>query len=61
VPPPYLLIDFQLPLTAAQAKAVKRLFENRFDQIMVEFRGEAKSFVDAEEAIAWVMGLGKSY
>jgi hypothetical protein len=56
VPPPYLLIDFHVPLNAAQAIAVARLFEDRYDQIAVEFRGEARSFVDGEEAMAWVLG-----
>ena len=56
VPPPYLLIDFHVRLNAAQAKAVAVLFEDRFDQIMVEFAGEARSFVDAEEAMRYVLG-----
>lgn len=58
VPPPYLLIDFQVPLNAAQAVAVGRLFENRFDQIVVEFRGLARSFGDGEEAKRYTLSLG---
>jgi hypothetical protein len=50
VPPPYLLIDFQLPVNAAQAKAVSVLFQNRLDQIVVEYQGEAKSFKEGEGA-----------
>lgn len=57
VPPPYLLIDFHRPVNAAQAKAVAVLFENRYDKIVVEYKGEARSFVDGEEAKAWVKGL----
>ena len=56
MPPPYLLIDFHVPLNAAQAEAVKRLFENRFQQVLIEFRGEARSFVDGGEAIRYVLG-----
>jgi hypothetical protein len=55
VPPPYLLIDFHVALNAAQAKAVAVLFEYRYDQIVVEFRGVARSFVDGGEAKAWVL------
>lgn len=57
VPPPYLLIDFQVPLNAAQAVAVERFFENRFDQVVIEFRCEARSFVNWEEALAHVLGV----
>lgn len=46
VPPPYLLIDFQVPLTAAQAKAVAVLFENRFERVVVEFREVVREFGD---------------
>jgi hypothetical protein len=56
VPSPYLLIDFQVPLNAAQAVAVGVLFEDRFLQIVVEFAGEARSFEDGEEAMGWVRG-----
>lgn len=55
VPPPYLLIDFHIPLNAAQAMAVGVLFENRFSVYVVEFRGEAREFRDAGDAMAWVM------
>lgn len=55
VPPPYLLIDFQFPLTPAQAAAVGKLFEGRFDQVVIEFRGDARSFGDGEEAIRYVL------
>jgi hypothetical protein len=57
VPPPYLLIDFHVPLTAAQAVAVRKLFEDRFEQVVIDFRGEARSFVDGEEAKAWLKGI----
>jgi hypothetical protein len=55
VPPPYLLIDFHRPLNAAQAVAVSKLFEDRFDQIVVEFRGVARSFVGADEAMKYAL------
>lgn len=54
--PPYCYLDFHVPLNAAQGKAVSVLFESRFEQIVVEFRDEARSFVDGEEAMAWVIG-----
>lgn len=54
--PPYCYLDFHVPLTAAQAKAVAVLFENRYDQIVLEFRDETTSFVDGEEAMAWIIG-----
>ena len=56
VPPPYIYLDFHLPLNARQAKAVVMLFQNRFEQVVIEFRCEARSFRDGEEAMAWVMG-----
>jgi len=46
VPPPYLLIDFQVPLNALQAVAVAVLFEDRFEQVVVESEGIVRSFVD---------------
>ncbi len=55
VPPPYLLIDFHVPLNAAQAKAVGVLFENRFEQVVVEYQGEARGFVDGEEALEYAL------
>ncbi len=54
--PPYLYLDFRRRLTAAQAKAVAVLFGNRFDQIVVEFAGVARSFTDGEAAMAWMLG-----
>jgi hypothetical protein len=50
VPPPYLLINFHVCLNAAQAVAVGRLFEDRFAVVVIEFRGESRSFGDGEEA-----------
>lgn len=55
VPPPYLLIDFRLPLNAAQAKAVSVLFENRFEHVVIEYQGESRSFVDGEEAMKYAL------
>jgi hypothetical protein len=46
VPPPYLYLDYRLPLNAPQAAAVRGLLENRFEQIVVEFGGEVRRFVD---------------
>lgn len=57
VPPPYLLIDFQVHLNAAQAVAVAGLFGNRFERVVVEFRGEAREFMYGEEAMASVMRI----
>ena len=54
--PPYLYLDFRRRLTAAQAVAVKKLFEDRFQQVLIEFRGEARSFVDGGEAMRYVLG-----
>ena len=54
--PPYLLIDFLVPLNAAQIVAVGQLFENQFDQIVIEFVGETRSFVDGEEAMRYALG-----
>jgi len=56
VPPPYLLIDVHLPLTAPQAEAIRRLFENRFSVYVVEFRGVVREFGDGVVAMAWVLG-----
>src|SRR5947209_2711946 len=38
--PPYLYLDFRRRLTAAQAVAVRKLFEDRFEQVVVDFRGD---------------------
>jgi hypothetical protein len=46
VPPPYLYLDYQLRLNALQAVAVGQLFDDRFEQIVVEFGGIVRSFVD---------------
>ena len=34
---------------------MRLLFENRFDQVMIEFRDEARKFGDGETALEWVM------
>jgi hypothetical protein len=34
------------------------LFENRFDQIVVEFGGECRDFGDGEAALRYVVGRG---
>jgi hypothetical protein len=52
--PPYLYLDFRLPLNARQTVAVRVLFENRFERILVEFRREARSFGDWEEALIFL-------
>jgi hypothetical protein len=56
VPPPYLYLDFRLPLTATQADAMRTLFVDRVKQIVVEFAGEARSFMDGGEAMRYVLG-----
>jgi hypothetical protein len=56
LPPKYLLIDFRLRLNALQAKAVERLFEDRYEQVLAEFGRAARSFVEGGEALAWVLG-----
>lgn len=53
--PPYLYLDFRRRLTAAQTVAVRKLFEDRFDQIVVEFGGVASSFTQGEEAMRHVL------
>jgi hypothetical protein len=32
------------------------LFENRFEQVVVEIGGETRSFVDGEEALRYIEG-----
>jgi hypothetical protein len=59
VPPTYLFLDFRLPLKAGQAKAVVVHFENQFEQVVIEFKGEARSFRDAEEALSYALGGGQ--
>jgi hypothetical protein len=59
VPPQYLLIDFLFPLNAMQAVAVVQLFEDRFEQIVVEIGGEARSFVDGEKALNYAFNVGR--
>jgi len=44
-------IDFEIPLNTRQAEAVAVLFENRFDKIVVEFRGELREFGDNAAAL----------
>jgi len=39
------------------AIAVGVLFENRFEQVVVEFRGECRSFRDDDEALRYVCGV----
>jgi hypothetical protein len=53
--PPYLYLDFRRRLTAAQAVAVRKLFEDRFEQIVVEFANVPKSFVDGGEAMEYAL------
>jgi hypothetical protein len=55
VPPPYLYLDFRLPLNALQIAAVRGLLENRFKQIVVEFGGEVRRFLDRVEAMEWAL------
>jgi hypothetical protein len=54
--PPYCYLDFRKPLTPAQAETIRTLLKEQFRQIVVEFGGETKTFVDADEALAWLMG-----
>lgn len=54
MPPHYLLIDFHVPLNAAQAEAVKRLFESRFEQV-VEFGGGVQAFTDGDVAMKYIL------
>lgn len=58
VPPHYQYFDFRVRLNALQAVAVKALFEDRFDRIVVEFGGEVREFGDGEEAMMQVLGNG---
>jgi hypothetical protein len=44
VPPHYLLIDFKVRLNAKQAVAVGQLFENQFDQVVIEHGEEAMRY-----------------
>jgi hypothetical protein len=37
---------------------MSRLFHHRFEQVVVEFGGEARSFVDGEEAMRYALGRG---
>jgi hypothetical protein len=54
--PPYLYLDFRLRLTAAQAVAVGILLQNRYEQVVIEFRGEARCFTDSGEAMRHALG-----
>jgi hypothetical protein len=56
VPPAYLYLDFRLPLKAGQAKSVAVLFENHVDQVVIEFKGEARSIGYGEEALKFTLG-----
>ena len=51
VPLLYLYLDFKVRLNAVQAIAVVRLFEDRLGRIVVEFRGETRSYGDGVEAM----------
>lgn len=51
VPPSYLYLDFLTALNARQAAAVGVLFESRFAQVVVEFRGESRTFTDQDDAL----------
>jgi hypothetical protein len=51
VPPSYLYIDFRITLNASQAVCVRVLFENQFELVVVEFRGESRSFTDKDDAL----------
>ena len=55
VPPPYLYLQFCLRLNALQAATVRVLLQNRFEQIVVEFEGVTRSFVDGGEEMEYVM------
>jgi hypothetical protein len=57
VPLLYLYLDFRVRLNASQANAVGGLFENRFEQVVVEFRGGCRSFRDGEEAMRYAFGV----
>ena len=60
VPPSYLFLDFRLPLNAAQAVAVGLLSQNRFERVVVEYRGVVREFVDGDEAMGDALGRGMS-
>lgn len=55
VPPSYILIDFHVPLNAAQTDVVGQFFENRYERIVVESQGESQEFVDGDEAMGYVL------
>ena len=57
VPPSYLYLDFRLALNTRQAVTVGVLFENRFEQVVVEFRGEIRTFTHQDDALRHVGGL----
>ena len=38
------------------AVAVGVLFENRFEQVLIEFMGGIETFTDGEDAMEWVLG-----
>jgi hypothetical protein len=60
VPPAYLYLylDFKVPLNALQAVAVNVLFENRFEQVVVEIGGVVQTFTDGKEAMKHALGRG---
>ena len=55
VVPPYLYLDFHRPLTTAQTKAVSVLFQNHFDQVVIEYQGDAQNFTDGAAALNYVL------
>ena len=57
VPPSYLFLDFRAVLNEGQANGLKLLFENQFERVVVEFRGEARSFADKDAALRHVLGV----
>jgi hypothetical protein len=57
VPLAYLCLDFRLPPKAGQAVAVGRFFGNRFERVVIEFKGEARSIGEGEEAMEYTLGL----
>ena len=43
-------------LRQGQTVAVKALFENQFDQVVVEFRGGVQTFTHGGEALRYALG-----
>lgn len=55
--PPYLYLDFHRPLSTAQTKAIGVLFQNQFDQVVIEYQGQASSFADGAAAWSYLLSL----